>query len=117
MWLDPVKIKKLCKSNKLSLKELLQKAGVSKTAYYSLVRNSNLLPDSIYEISDALGVNARDLISDGPTEVAKVRRRESKLRKILNRYPNVSRDNIWHSLILLEKDPIERLRGALRRAG
>ena len=35
--------------------------------------------------------------------------------QILARNPTLSRDTVWHVLLLLDEPPIERLRRALRR--
>jgi hypothetical protein len=35
--------------------------------------------------------------------------------RILMRHPGLSRDTVWHVLLLLEEEPVERLRRALRR--
>lgn len=46
---------------------------------------------------------------------AKTRERLAILEEILVRHPHVDRENAWHTLILLELSPIERLeRGLLR---
>jgi transcriptional regulator with XRE-family HTH domain len=64
MHLAPGKIKTLAKKNGLSLDSLLKKAGVSKTAYYHLVRSENLLPKSILALARVLGVSPADFIEE-----------------------------------------------------
>lgn len=43
----------------LSLAETLGEAGVSRTAYYSLLRNESVLPASLLALADRLGVPPR----------------------------------------------------------
>jgi hypothetical protein len=43
------------------------------------------------------------------------RQLQRKWRGILRRHPNTDPDNVWHTLILLELPPIERLRRGLIR--
>ncbi len=53
-----------------------------------------------------------------PPDLAAARTRErlAVLERILARRPQVDRENAWHTLILLELAPIERLERALVRA-
>lgn len=115
MWLDPASIKKYCKKKGLTLAQALEAASVSKTAYYSLTRKASVLPESIYSLAESLGVEPYKLLKWGPVEEARIRRREARLRKVLTKHPEVDRDNAWHTLIMLERTPLERLEGALRR--
>ncbi|MCI5064758.1 hypothetical protein MRY87_03420 [bacterium] len=115
MHIDTKKVKALLKARDLTLSELLERAGVSKTAYYHLVRKSNLLPRSIDRITTILGVGPRALLSDELPAVRKVRLREELVQQIQHDFPDVDADNVRHTLILLERPPLERLNGALRR--
>ncbi|RMG43220.1 MAG: XRE family transcriptional regulator [Candidatus Dadabacteria bacterium] len=116
MWLDHNTIKTLAKSRGLSLRRLLDKANISRTAYYSLVRSATLVPLSVHKLAAALGVPADRIVSTRPLEEAKYRSRLVRLENILRKYPGADRENVWHTLVLLDMPPIERLRGALRRA-
>jgi hypothetical protein len=40
---------------------------------------------------------------------------QRKLQRILQRHPKADPENIWHTLLLLELPPIERLRRGLVR--
>lgn len=46
----------------------------------------------------------------------KIIRLRKTLEKILKKHPDADPHNVWHTLILLQKKPLERLEGALRRA-
>lgn len=114
--MDSEKIGCLAKLHGCSLNALLRKAGVSKTAYYSLLARASLLPKTVTALAEALSVQPHQLLSWEPAEVAMYRARESRLRQMLKRYPRADRDNVWHTLVLLELRPLQRLEGALRRA-
>ena len=46
----------MCKNKGIKLKDLLEQAHVSKTAFYSMLNNEFVLPRSIHSIASALGV-------------------------------------------------------------
>lgn len=62
MRLAQERIKQLCYSRGMRLKDLLNQAGVSRTAYYSLVRQGRVLPRSIHALAATLGVCPADLL-------------------------------------------------------
>ena len=115
MRLSPQKIKQLAKLKGLSLNNLLKYAGVSKTAYYSLSRAQTILPKSIISISDQLNVQPIELLESLRPEEISHYAMMKKLNKILKDNPTANPDNIRHTLILLNKKPIERLERALLR--
>ncbi|MBI2083588.1 MAG: hypothetical protein HYT76_08480 [Deltaproteobacteria bacterium] len=45
-----------------------------------------------------------------------VRKLQKEVDKICKKYPNLERSDVYHTLILLEKPPLERLKMALTRA-
>jgi len=97
-----------------SLTALLERAGVSRTAYYSLVRRRNILPRTVRALAEALEVRESELLDETPvTQVEHPRL--LKAREICSRYPEVDFHNVWHILTLLERSPLERLRGSLLR--
>jgi transcriptional regulator with XRE-family HTH domain len=97
-----------------SLTALFERAGVSRTAYYSLARRSSILPRTVRAIAAALGVSESELLEETP--VAPVDHpRLRKAREICSRHPDADFHNVWHTLTLLEQSPLERLRGSLRR--
>ena len=116
MWLDAEKIKEVCAANGISLRTLLRKAGVSRSAYYHLIQSPTLIPASIHKISQALNISVRDIVTSGTLEEEQYRCRLDRLDMAMRQYPKLNRENVWHALVLLELEPIERLRGALRRA-
>lgn len=63
-----------------------------------------------------MAIDTSKIDIDSPA-VIKVRRREELLRKVIDRYPTADKENVWHTLVLLESPPLERLEGALRRSG
>ena len=115
MELSAQAIKDLARDQGVSLNELLERAGVSKTAYYSLVRKDSVLPKSIHALAEALGVNPSKLVSDPNDERERVLRRTLRAKAIVEANPRLDPDNVRHTLLLLDKDPVDRLRGALLR--
>lgn len=95
---------------------MLRKARVSRTAYYSLARKDNVLPGSIRRIAKTLGVCPGDILVDEESLKAEARRVAERATEIAARNRGASPENIRHTLLLLRRDPVERLRGALRRA-
>ena len=107
-------LKKLCAQNGLTLSQLLKRAEVSKNAYYSLARKDSILPKSVLAIADHLGVRPSAFLEERPEENRwKVLLEEFEW--IAARNHHADRDNIRHTLLLLEEPPIERLRRALTR--
>jgi transcriptional regulator with XRE-family HTH domain len=115
MKVSHTKLKRLCQDRGLTLHQLLQEAGVSKNAYYSLVRKEALLPRSLLAIADRLDVRPSAFLEEVDSELERTRRVLEEVDRIARRHKGVDRDNVRHSLLLLEEKPIERLRGALRR--
>lgn len=58
------KVKSLCRERHKSLKALLAEAGVSRTAYYSLLRKNTILPRSVERIARCLAVSPAKLLDD-----------------------------------------------------
>lgn len=116
MYLSTDKIRELCRRRGLSLRELLMKAGVSRTAYYSLSRRENLLPGSLRKIAGVLGVTPRALLLWEEERILRLKKLASETDRILEKHPEADRDNVWHTLLLLEEDPWKRLRRGLLRA-
>jgi transcriptional regulator with XRE-family HTH domain len=108
------KLKKLCTQNGLTLNQLLKDAEVSKNAYYSLARKDTVLPRSVMAIADHLGVRPSAFLEERPKE-DRWKILLEDLERISTRNPDADRDNIRHTLLLLEEPPIERLRRALTR--
>lgn len=115
MHISTQSLKKIIKNNGLDIKSVLKKAGVSKTAYYSLVKKESVLPGSILAIAKVLQVKPTAFLENESASERKMKRGLKKLENIMKKYPCHERENIWHTLLLLQEKPIERLRRGLRR--
>jgi len=116
MRLSGDNIKKLCGVRNLSLNALLKRAGVSKTAYYHLIDKESVLPRSIDALAAALGVRSSALLEEADRKSRRALRLLETADRIAGSDPSMDRDNIRHTLLLLEEKPIERLRRSLLRA-
>ena len=115
MRLSAEKVKKTCHSRQLQLGEALERAGVSRTAYYSLIHNDSVLPRSLLALADFLGVEPAGLLERTVGPALRARLLLRKLERILAAHPEAGRENVRHTLLLLEESPVERLeRGLLR---
>lgn len=115
MKLDSSRIKYLCMQKGLSLNALLREAGVSRTAYYSLVRKDSVLPGSVRAVAGTLGVVPSAILHEAPVAEWRARAMMRRARRIVARNPGASFENVWHTLVLLEERPVERLRRSLLR--
>lgn len=115
MHLDTNKLKKLLKTSNLTLQQALDSAKISKTAYYALVRKDNLLPKSLQALSDFLGVTPRALLVLPGRAEKRIQKIYRQVDTILARYPHADRQNVLHTLLLLQEKPIDRLRRSLQR--
>ncbi len=116
MHIDVAKLRKLAQRRGLSLHQALRTAHVSRTAYYSLVRKDNLLPKSLQALADALAVPVTAFLSEPNVAEQKMRRLYRRVDAIVAKHPRANRDNLLHTLLLLEEPPIDRLRRSLQRA-
>ena len=48
-------------------------------------------------------------------QVKRIGELRKRLDYILSIHPQADRENVWHTLLLLDEEPIERLRRSLRR--
>jgi len=115
MKLSHEKLKALCQKKQLSIKKMLARAGVSRNAFYSLLRKDSLLPGSVTAIADFLGVPPAEFIAPDKTDVFQTKKQYRQAKEIHDKHSRSDPDNILHTLILLDEPPIERLRRALRR--
>jgi transcriptional regulator with XRE-family HTH domain len=116
MRFDPHAVRGLAELQGMSLSEVLRRAGVSRTAFYSLARRSTPLPKTITSLAASLGVSPRSLLRDEPRSVRA--RPEALLREaraIRSRNSCADFQNVWHTLNLLELEPAERLARSLVR--
>jgi transcriptional regulator with XRE-family HTH domain len=116
MKLSTARLKGLCTERGVALSGLLREAGVSRTAYYSLARKDSVLPKSIEAVARRLDVPASEFLEDERRVEAEARALLDQANEIARTYRSADLDNIRHTLLLLKKEPIERLRRSLLRA-
>lgn len=115
MKLSLEKIESLCREQGLSVARMLREAGVSPNAFYALGRKESVLPRSLNRISERLSVPVSAFLDEVPTASQRMMLLAAESNRIAKRHRGVDRDNIRHTLLLLDEKPIERLRRALRR--
>ena len=115
MRISSEKLKRLCRKKGLSLNQLLQEAGVSKNAYYSLARKDTVLPNSITAIAGRLGVKPSSFMDETILEEERFTSLLEELEWVLSRHKRADQENVRHTLLLLREKPIERLRRSLTR--
>jgi transcriptional regulator with XRE-family HTH domain len=115
MRIDMSRLRKLAGKRGLSLTALLAKSGVSKTAFYHLVHKSSVLPASLRALAETLSVRPGIFLTDENPDVAKVHRVLDLTDRIVAGDPKLDRDNVRLTLLLLEEEPILRLRRSLIR--
>ena len=108
MKLSIAKVRRLGREQDLSLTRLLERAGVSRTAFYSLARREAVFPKTIHAIARTLKVSPLQILEQ-PL------RRLERARKISASATGVDFQNVWHTLALLELPPAERLDRSLLR--
>jgi transcriptional regulator with XRE-family HTH domain len=114
MRLNHEETKRIAEERGTTLTAVLERAGVSRTAYYSLRRRENILPRTIRALALELGIDPERLLQKTPTALT-YERRLKRAREICDRSPGIDFHNVWHTLTLLELPPVERLRRSLRR--
>ena len=115
MKLDAEAIRRRCEAKGLPLSRLLREAGVSRTAYYSLLRRDSVLPKTVLKLSASLGASPSQLLDGSAMEQLRARRRLIAAKRIMQGNPGAAFENVWHTLVLLDEPPAERLNRALRR--
>jgi transcriptional regulator with XRE-family HTH domain len=109
------RIKRLCARRGLTLEAFLDSAGVSRTAYYSLARRASILPRSVQAMARLLQVAPSSILHEEPPGAARAQTLILVARSILKDNPRATFENVWHTLVLLDEAPIERLRRSLLR--
>ncbi|MFQ5766866.1 MAG: helix-turn-helix domain-containing protein [Acidobacteriota bacterium] len=115
MKLSTRRLKALCSEKGFTLKSLLEQSGVSRTAYYSLVRRASVIPLSVQALAETLGVSPRAFLAELQPEERQARVLLREARRILRRNPGASFENLWHTLVLLEERPVDNLNRSLLR--
>ena len=114
MKLDHEATRRIAGEKGTTLTAALDRAGVSRTAYYSLRRRDNILPRTIRALAGELGVDPDRLLRKTPN-AATYEHRLKRARDICERFPDTDFHNVWHTLTLLDLPPLERLRRSLHR--
>jgi transcriptional regulator with XRE-family HTH domain len=109
------KVRNLCRKKGITIHAMLRHAGVSRNAYYTLARKSSVLPRSLTAVSRCLDVPPSDLLANDAAVRREMQVLMGKVTAVAARYPDVDRENVRHTLLLLRERPIERLRRALIR--
>ena len=117
MYISKEKLEKLLKERNISLKTLLNRAGVSKTAFYHLLYKDTVLPNSIHAIAKALGVRPSRILEEIDQEAERIKEAAWMTDKIMSNCPSLDRENVRHTLLLLQEEPLNRLRRSLIRGG
>ena len=116
MKLSGTMVKDLCERRGIRLNDLLRRAGVSRTAYYSLARKDSVLPKSIRAIARQLNVKPSSFLEEEGRAEQRVLAVMENVQTIMREHPTLNPDNVRHTLLLLHEKPVDRLRRALLRA-
>ena len=117
MKVNATRIRELCELQGLSISRLLAEAGVSRNAYYSLLRRKTIMPRSLRDIARALRTTPDVLLRGRSADRSHMEALLAEADAIVRRYRGIDPDTVRHTLLLLDEEPIERLRRALRRGG
>lgn len=115
MRIDTSNLKRLCRTRRIRLHDLLEQAGVSRTAYYSLSRKESVLPKSVCRIADRLNVSPLRFLADPSGPVRRIHELRKRTDAICRQDPECDRDVVFRTLMNLDLPPVERLRKALLR--
>lgn len=77
-----------------------------------------LTPWTQMDLNNTLLTSWLGAMDDNPgtlQTLEKVKRMRQRLEEVAARHPEADPENIWHTLVLLDQEPIERLTTALRR--
>jgi transcriptional regulator with XRE-family HTH domain len=113
--LNTASLKELCRKRGTTLQRMLTEAGVSRTAYYSLARKDSVVPRSVRIIAGELGVPLSAILEEPPAVELRTQALLRRAQRVLVRNPAASFENVWHTLMLLEEPPLDRLRRSLLR--
>jgi transcriptional regulator with XRE-family HTH domain len=115
MRLSLDKVESLCEQRNISAAQMLREAGVSRNAFYTLARKEAVVPRSLIRVAEFLEMPVSALLDDTGTPKQKIESLIAETDRIVKRHRGVDRDNVRHTLLLLDERPVERLRRALRR--
>ena len=115
MRLSSARVRRLSLDRGESLSAVLRRAGVSRTAFYSLARRGTVLPKTVLALAKTLGVSPSAILeSPAPESASDPTMRLREAQSIVQR-TGASFENVWHTLCLLDLDPLERLNRSLIR--
>ncbi len=105
----------MCDQQNKGIGEMLREAGVSRNTFYTLARNDSVIPKSLVLVADYLDVPVSALLEETETPIDRIKSVIAASDRIARQHKDVDRDNVRHTLLLLNEEPLERLRRALRR--
>jgi len=79
------------------------------------VRNDSVLPNSLVALADFLAIKPAELLDGSVGPGLRARSLLRELERILAERPEADRENVWHTLLLLDEPPVERLERGLTR--
>ncbi len=115
MRLHRRRIRELARERGATLSDLLGRAGVSRTAFYSLARRSSVLPRSVHALAAALDLPPSALLDEALPHPEAAMALVERARAICRREPAADFDTVRHTLALLDLSPLERLNRSLTR--
>jgi transcriptional regulator with XRE-family HTH domain len=110
------RIRAVCREKGKTLSGLLDSAGVSRNAFYTLARRRSVYPRSLEAVGRILGVPPHELLTAEGHAREEMKLLLAEVDAIARRHRGVDRENVRHTLLLMRKEPIDRLRKALARA-
>ena len=116
MRLAADKVRALCERKGVRLKDALRAAGVSRTAYYSLLHKDSVLPNSLVKLARHLAVSPAEFLHDSTAQEKEAVRLARDVERIHRLHPDSDPENIRHTLLMLKMKPWDRLARALIRA-
>src|SRR5262245_66628779 len=97
----------------MPLSRVLREAGISRTAYYSLLRKESVLPKSVVKLAEALQASPSEILDGRYFEMRRAQRRLRLANEGVHRNPRLDFQDGWHSLVPLRLPPRAGLRRAL----
>ncbi len=111
---DKIQLRKLAKERGLSVCETLRRSGVSRNAYYNLLRKRSLLPKSVELLSETLGVDSEELVMSDTSQETRMARKMLFVQKLVEEDPRIDSGTALTTLKLLEMTSLERLEQSIR---
>ena len=108
------KVRDCCADQRIGIGAALAKAGVSRNAFYFLARKDSVIPGSLRALAATLDVSVSDLLETSPTPVQRMIDLANTALRISDQC-RAGLENVRHTLLLLDEQPVERLRRALQR--